>query len=304
MSTSTVRAPLGAVKSVPFAALPHELRRDPRLNPRAVVLAATLLEYARQRATCWPSNARLASDMRCSARTVQVALAALRAAGWITIDAGPDITCGRVICLSWREGNCAPPVKEPAPGGVKETSPEWKKEGEEQRPGPGPGQEGPSPPAGSEEGGAPATAEEIAQFTAWADGPDPALAHFGRAALKLAGVDAEDAPPVPVPAAATARGRPAAPAGPIPPGSGPILPSSPGGHPPRGPRPPASVLPSGSPPELRRPVPASHPPSPGGATTGVRGTIGPAPILDGSWSHGRRIRGVRPATVIRGTGPP
>src|SRR4051812_30381250 len=91
----------GAVKAVvPFAALPHELRRDPRLNPRAVVTAAALLEYARSSPSCWPSNARLARDMHCTARTVQNALADLLAAGWIAVRRGAANPTGRVIALA------------------------------------------------------------------------------------------------------------------------------------------------------------------------------------------------------------
>jgi hypothetical protein len=97
-----------------FAALPHQLRRDPRLNPRAVVLAAALLEYARDEASCWPSNARLAADMRCGPRTVQIALAALRDAGWIAVEPA-DHQTGRVIRLLWRS---APRVEEIVSVGV------------------------------------------------------------------------------------------------------------------------------------------------------------------------------------------
>jgi hypothetical protein len=50
---------------LPFAALPHDLRKDPQLkgNRTAIVLAAALLEYARSKPACWPSNARLAEDL-------------------------------------------------------------------------------------------------------------------------------------------------------------------------------------------------------------------------------------------------
>src|SRR5687767_13494895 len=103
MTTSTVRPPLGAVKpTLAFAAVPHELRRDPRLNPRAVVLAATLLEYARSKPSCWPSNGRLARDMHCSERTVRYALASLQAAGWAIVRRDADNRTGRLIVLAWR----------------------------------------------------------------------------------------------------------------------------------------------------------------------------------------------------------
>jgi len=83
-----------------FAPLPHALRRDPRLTTRAVTIAAALLEHARDQPYCDPTNRQLAADDHCSTRTVQYALASLRAAGWIAVEQGPD---GRVIHLVWRE---------------------------------------------------------------------------------------------------------------------------------------------------------------------------------------------------------
>ena len=83
-----------------FAPLPHALRKDPRLTTRAVTIAAALLEHARDQPRCDPTNRRLAADDHCSIRTVQYALAALQAAGWIAVEQGPD---GRVIHLVWRE---------------------------------------------------------------------------------------------------------------------------------------------------------------------------------------------------------
>ena len=112
MSATMVHAPLAPCKSLPFAALPHELRRDRRLNTRAVVAAAALLEYARDKADCWVGNARLASDMGCTRRTVQIGL---WAAGWIAVQDDGNPT-GRRIVLTWRrEADCTPPVKRIAP---------------------------------------------------------------------------------------------------------------------------------------------------------------------------------------------
>jgi hypothetical protein len=60
------------------------------------------------------------------------------------------------------------------------------------------------------------SAEDMAQLAAWAHGPGPALARFGRAALKLAGADPDSvAPPVDTPARApspVAEAPPPAPA--------------------------------------------------------------------------------------------
>jgi hypothetical protein len=89
---------------LPFAALPHDLRKDPRLKGHrtAVVLAAALLEYARDSSHCWPSNRRLAEDLGVCQQTVRNALAALRTAGWVRIEQGAWNPTGRVIWLCWR----------------------------------------------------------------------------------------------------------------------------------------------------------------------------------------------------------
>jgi hypothetical protein len=93
------------IQSLPFAALPHDLRKDPRLkgNRTAIVLAAALLEYAPGvKSSCYPTNARLAGDLGCCEQTVRTALAALQAAGWIKIVRGSNQPNGRRIWLTWR----------------------------------------------------------------------------------------------------------------------------------------------------------------------------------------------------------
>src|SRR5512135_1711942 len=90
---------------LPFAALPHDLRKDPRLkgNRTAIVLAAALLEYAPGvKPSCYPTNARLAEDLGCCEQTVRTALAALQSAGWIRIALGANQPNGRRIWLTWR----------------------------------------------------------------------------------------------------------------------------------------------------------------------------------------------------------
>jgi helix-turn-helix protein len=93
-----------APQTLPFSALPHELRKDPRLKgyQTAIVLAATLLEYARTKPYCYPSNARLADDMGCCISTIRNALTALRAAGWVRLELGSNQPNGRKIWLTWR----------------------------------------------------------------------------------------------------------------------------------------------------------------------------------------------------------
>ena len=97
-------------QTLPFSALPHDLRKDPQLvgNQTAIVLAATLLEYARAKAYCYPTNATLAADMGCCVSTIQNALAALRAAGWVRLELGSNQPNGRRIWLTWRCGSAPP----------------------------------------------------------------------------------------------------------------------------------------------------------------------------------------------------
>src|SRR5512135_2332265 len=95
----------GAKTQLPFAALPHDLRKDPRLkrNRTAIVLAAALLEYAPGvKPSCYPTNARLASDLGCCEQTIRNALADLQSAGWIRIARGSNQPNGRRIWLTWR----------------------------------------------------------------------------------------------------------------------------------------------------------------------------------------------------------
>ena len=95
----------GTQTQLPFAALPHELRKDPRLkrNRTAIVLAAALLEYAPgYKPYCYPTNARLCADLGCCETTIRTALTALQKAGWIRIDLGANQPNGRRIWLQWR----------------------------------------------------------------------------------------------------------------------------------------------------------------------------------------------------------
>jgi hypothetical protein len=109
----------GTKTQLPFAALPHQLRKDPRLkgNRTAIVLAAALLEYAPGgKPSCYPTNARLARDLGCCEQTVRTALAALQAAGWIRIALGANQPNGRRIWLQWRiDGTTNPPMVPDSP---------------------------------------------------------------------------------------------------------------------------------------------------------------------------------------------
>jgi Helix-turn-helix domain len=187
--------PTSARKSRPFAALPHELRKDPALRgkDKAILLAAALLEYARDKPSCWPSNARLALDLGCCPRTVQLALRDLQRAGWVRVELGADNPTGRLIVLVWREADCAPPSPPVARPPATPVARECRSEGEEKRPESARAMSGPTPPAG--EGG---KEPDLATLHQWAEGNDPILRKIARNRLdELARAAAEAAGPAP-----------------------------------------------------------------------------------------------------------
>jgi hypothetical protein len=96
---SALPPPGAKTQSLPFAALPHSLRKDPQLrgNKTAIVLAAALLEYAKRKPSCYPSNASLAEDLGVCQQTIRNALAALAATGWVRVVRGPHQPNGRRI---------------------------------------------------------------------------------------------------------------------------------------------------------------------------------------------------------------
>ena len=140
----------------PFAALPLDAIRDPRMIGTDVHLLGALLAYARAAATCWPSVATLGQDIRRSRRTVQLSLARLRAAGWVA-ERPADNATGRVLVLCWREGAQSPP-------------PEWKMQREKECAPPGEGQKPKAPPAPRVMTSAEIQAHYAA--TGWLDKPD------------------------------------------------------------------------------------------------------------------------------------
>lgn len=125
----------------PYSQVLHEIIRDPNLEDRDVRLVCLLLEYAKDRAHCWPSVKRLADDLRCSERSVQLALRRLASAGWVETmpDSNPT---GRVIILKWRctsstakppgATSCAPLVQTSVVQPVHGVAPELDQGGREQ----------------------------------------------------------------------------------------------------------------------------------------------------------------------------
>jgi hypothetical protein len=178
----------GKGQSAPFAALPHDIASDPRLSPTDVRVLLALLYWSRQKSICWPSDPSIAARTGRSVSTVQRSLRKLQAFGLIDRKQVTDNPTGRVIILVYRQ--CETPVAPVSePPAARVTDEGIKKERNQERPGGGSGnEESPPPPAGDKLGDAPATADDLARFRAWAAGSDPVLARFGRSALKLAGV--------------------------------------------------------------------------------------------------------------------
>jgi DNA-binding MarR family transcriptional regulator len=217
MDTITVRAAAAPFKGkLPFAALPHDIASDPRLSPVDVRVLLALLFWARSATSCWPSDPKIAARIGRSVSTVRRSLRKLALLGLVRRekDDGEGNRTGRLIVLTWRALEVAEAVPPPRlaartsaihdrPPGHPRPEPrppmtdppaspvidEGRSEGERERPASDAGREGPPPPADESGGEAPATPAELARFRAWADGRDPVLARFGRAALKLAGID-------------------------------------------------------------------------------------------------------------------
>jgi hypothetical protein len=168
----------------PFAALPHDIAADPRLSPTDVRVLLALLFWARAAAICWPSDPSIAARIGRSVGTVQRSLRKLAALGLIERRPTRENPTGRLILLRWRATPEAPAPQPPASAARDE----GRIEREQERPGRGVGVQGPPPPAGDGGEEPPASAEDLARFEAWAASRDPALARFGRAALKLAGI--------------------------------------------------------------------------------------------------------------------
>src|SRR5690348_17130023 len=73
--------------SYAFASVPRALVADRRVPHKAKSLYAVLTRYANKHRQAWPSQSTLAAEMDdCSTRTVERMVAALRDAGWITVE--------------------------------------------------------------------------------------------------------------------------------------------------------------------------------------------------------------------------
>lgn len=102
-SSATVQPRLaGASKVRPFDPIPRDLRNDRRLTDGDVRLAAALIGYARNKADCWPSNARLASELGVTPRTIRNRLRRLEGAEWFRCIPDDGNRTGRRILLCWR----------------------------------------------------------------------------------------------------------------------------------------------------------------------------------------------------------
>jgi DNA-binding Lrp family transcriptional regulator len=113
-------APASPSKSkVPFAAIPHEIAGDPRLTPTDKALLLALTFWARSKDHCWPSDASIGLRIGRSEATVQRRLKQLETLGLIRRQRASNRT-GRLIYLTWREGQAAALVRPPAPAPVRD----------------------------------------------------------------------------------------------------------------------------------------------------------------------------------------
>ena len=114
----------GAKTQLPFAALPHDLRKDPGLRgkDKAILLAAALLEYACDQASCYPTNARLAAGPGMLRTDRPTALAPSRPPAGSGSCSGPHQPNGRTIWLSGAGADSRGPAPR-APGQVPDTPP-------------------------------------------------------------------------------------------------------------------------------------------------------------------------------------
>jgi hypothetical protein len=141
-------APRSGVR--PYGAVLHELNEDPNLNGTAVQVACALMKYARSKASCYPSVAKLAADLGKAVRTIQYALKRLIRAGWISVAPSDGNKTGREIVLTWKVARRAvlgpysqglprpqkvapPPVQEMSPKGVQAVAPELSKKEREEK---------------------------------------------------------------------------------------------------------------------------------------------------------------------------
>lgn len=114
MSEFRVRSrPKTVNTTLPFAALPHDLVADPRLTPVDKCVVAALLYWARDKSTCWPSDAAIGRRISRHVVSVQRSFRRIEKIGLIArtrIEPSDGNRTGRIITLLWR--------KETAPPGI------------------------------------------------------------------------------------------------------------------------------------------------------------------------------------------
>jgi hypothetical protein len=123
--TSTVRAESADCKPQAgqvayYRRVPEAALLDRRLTRTALALLGVLDGYAREKAECWPSVARLRADLGCCRRTVQLALALLKRCDYLAERPAQNPT-GRLLILTWKRGAQAPappPAQRPYSQGI------------------------------------------------------------------------------------------------------------------------------------------------------------------------------------------
>jgi hypothetical protein len=123
----------GKAKVLPFAQVPYDLLKDPRLKPIDKVIAGLLLEWLHRRDSGWVLNDILIKNSGASLRTVQYSLRQLEKCGWYRCDRVPDNVGRRRIVALWRSGErheteedatvCTLAMQGVAPSGVQGIAP-------------------------------------------------------------------------------------------------------------------------------------------------------------------------------------
>jgi len=103
-----------------WAPLPEELLRS-GLSPRAITVYGMLLRYAGDARRCWPRQATLAADLKCSVPTIERAVRELRETGWITVKRRGVIHGVEYLLGIGKPAPSQNPASDPSP--VRDTDP-------------------------------------------------------------------------------------------------------------------------------------------------------------------------------------
>lgn len=282
-----------------FAMMAHDLAADPRLSPTDVRVMLALLYWAREKGSCWPSDAGVGRRVGRSVGTVQRALR--RLAGLGLIERRPDDREGnptrRLIVLAWRRR--ATPLSSALDPPRAPTAEELRSRGEKEPPSSSSPKGWGSTTAGEAGGTAAAAADDRAGLAALVSAGG-VTGRLAAACLRAMGPAAPPAPPAPVVPDGAAEAGPEGPDGRDLAGRRPAAsreekvtrPSTPPCEP------PAARPGAGSParPPVPAPAPVTHqpgpvpPPRPVGPAVAARGRSGRGADVPPPWSAGQSTR--------------